>query len=300
MKQLLIAGFVRSGTTFLGNVINAQKGFEVNEGFIRTILKTARVMGIKSFETHLDEHQKNVFLASLKTEEQSLKKNLNLNRNFSNLNELYHQIMDGMCKKGNKVIGSKVTISADWLNNILNETDTYIIYIYRDCRDVLLSSKNMFPEYNLLRFLINWRDEIKEVLKIRHKRLLMVKFEDLIMDSDNTLEKMSQFLGVEVKRLNNLPKNELKRWMKFSSFNDINKLFDEKTCYRWKNKKESKEVKYCDILIPGLMGEIGYKPNDVKNYKLFYKIKAKKDYLKANIFFNRKLLDFGRKILLGI
>jgi hypothetical protein len=174
-------------------------------------------------------------------------------------------------------MGVKWTNIEDLIPNILNNTDINIIYIYRDIRDVLLSSKHRFANYKIMKYLINNKREVEKILDFDHERLLKIRFEDLILDSDITLKQLSNFLGIKItKDITFAQDRQGPKFVDNSSFQDLTKLFDKRACYRWKNHLNSKEVRYCEMLIPDFIRKTGY---DISgHYLLRQKIPIYKDF----------------------
>ncbi len=298
MKKILITGYMRCGTTLLANFFNSQNNFLIYRDFLRTIFLAPINLKIKSFLKDLDDRQKNILLSSLKDESWAIGSNSmdNLNKNFSNLKELHNIAIYALNKNHNcEIVGSKVTNMGLWVPKLLNETDIYILYIYRDIRDVLLSSKNRFSNYNLLRAMWSCKNDIESILKLKNKRLYILKFEDLILNTDIVLKKLSNFLNANINRNTNLAKDRKISWINNSSFHDIDNLFDKKACYRWRNYKESKEVQYCEILIPKFIKKIGYDINIENKYSSAKKYKTYKELYITK--YKGYIINFGKRLL---
>lgn len=280
MKKVLITGCMRSGTTFLTNFLNSQNHCLIYRDFLVSIFRTSQRLGIKSFLTVLDDEQKNILLSQLKAESYVMGSNRmdGLSKDFSNLKELYNNALQIMGEKNDcEVVGSKVTVVGNWLPKVINETDIYVIYIYRDVRDTLLSAKNMFADYNLSRLLIEWENDLEIALRIESERFLIVKFEDLILNTEPIIENLSDFLGVEILKDMKSGKDRETDWLDNSAFNDLNQMFDRKACFRWMDHKDSKEVKYCEILMSDLIKRLGYNVNK-SAYSTLNKSSAYKDF----------------------
>ncbi len=299
MKKVLITGYMRSGTTFLANFLNSQEKCLIYRDFLVTIFRTSKNLRINSFLTPLDEQQKNVLLFKLKAEARTMGSNVmdELGKEFTNLKELYDAALDAMGKKnGYEVIGSKVTVVDEWMPKIINETDVNVIYIFRDPRDVLLSVKNAFPNYYLPRYMLELENDINVALGIKSESFLRVKFEDLILNTEPTIGKLSDFLGVELTRNVSSGKDRGIDWLDNSAFHDLNKMFDKKACYRWKKKKDSKEVKYCEILRSDLLKELGYGSTG-NTYTISDKLTAYKEGSIASVIYNRNVKNLLKQIL---
>jgi len=298
MKKILITGYMRSGTTLLANFLNAQNNFLIYRDFLGSIRSALNILKIKSFLEDLDDRQKNILLSSLKAESWAIGSNSmdNLHKDFSNLKELHNIAIHALNKNHNcEFVGSKVTNMGLWVPKLLNETDIYILYIYRDIRDVLLSSKNIFFNYNLLRDMWSCKNDIESVLKLKNKRLYILKFEDLIIDTDIVLKKISNFLDTNINRNTNLAKDRKINWINNSSFHDIDNLFDKKACYRWRNYKDSKEVQYCEILIPEFIKKTGYDINIENKYSFIKKYKTYKELYIMK--YRQYIINFGKRLL---
>ncbi len=300
-KKILITGQRRSGTTFLANFLNAQKKFLVKRDFLGTIFGESKKLKIDSFKDELSNREKNVLLSNLRAEFMSAGENVDdipKKQDFSNLFILFEKTLDKLNKKNDKIVGVKRTGQGYWIDDLLESTDIHVIYMYRDIRDVLLSSKNRFSDYTTISYLISWNERMKQVIDIKHERLLKVKFEELILNPDNTIEKISDFIGEEITKDINFAKD--RTGLKFidnSSFHDINKLFDKRAVNRWKDYPDSKEVRYSEILIPEFLEKLGYAIKGEYNFNEI--INAYKEfYIKKSLMFTGKIIkNVSNKII---
>ncbi|MCK5564041.1 MAG: sulfotransferase domain-containing protein [Planctomycetes bacterium] len=281
MKKLLVTGYMRSGTTLLANFLNYQKECLVYRDFLRPIFITSRHLGITSFLSTLTDQQKNVLLSELKAESGILGSKMmdGLEKDFSNLKELYDRALYAV--KGNndiEIVGSKVTMVGDWLLKTVEETDVYVIYIYRDARDVLLSAKNRFAKYNLMKVMIDLQRDLEVALNIKSERLILIKYEDLVLDTDSVAKQLSDFLGVNIVKDISTAKDREMDWVDNSAFHDLDRVFDPKACYRWKKDQKSKEVKSCEILMAGFIDRLGYNCMGMEAFSVWDKLCAYRDY----------------------
>ncbi len=293
MKKLLITGYTRSGTTLLANFLNAQEGILIYRDFLRTIFTASSQMGISSFLNPLSQTQRNILLSQLKAESWAIRSDMmsNIGKDFSNLKQLYDRALNVMQEnKRYSVVGSKVTILGKRLTDIIRDTDVDIIYIYRDPRDILLSAKNRFANYDIVQSMLEFKADIESALEIKNKRLLVVKFEDLIIHPDKVIEQLSRFLGVAVKREVSLAKDREMDWTNNSSFHDIDQMFDKRACFRWMNDKNSSEVKYPEILMSDVIARLGYHLSGNK-YSFLAKSLAYKDLSV------RRLKNIGKSVI---
>ncbi|MHA1186609.1 MAG: sulfotransferase domain-containing protein [Candidatus Heimdallarchaeota archaeon] len=274
LQKVLITGSMRSGTTFLANFINANEDCVLLRDALLAIFRISPQLGIKTFNEPLAAHAKNIILTNLKAEMIVFgidKLNDLSNEQFNNLGELFDIATNLLASKTAKVIGVKVTEAEDWLETIINDTDIKVIYLVRDLRDVLLSSSNMLVNYNRTFVSKRWHNGVSNAFAIKDPKMFFFKFEDLIQNPDKEVKKLSEFLGVElnpkVKQLKDVSNT---KWVDNSSFHDIKKLFDPKAIFRWKNKLDSKEVKYGSVVYKKLMNKLGYEQNKVKAILAFH------------------------------
>jgi len=293
MKKLLITGYIRTGMTLLANFLNAQEKCLIYRDFLGNILLPAPALAIRSFLQRLTEGQKNILLSSLKAEFWSAGSNAAdcLDTNFLNLRELHENALRAMNDKNDyDIIGSKSTRMGNKLSSLIEELDVSVIYIYRDIRDVLLSAKNRVAGYDLIRFMMEYRRDLDNALKIRSKRLLVVRFEDLILDTSSVVKQLSDFLDISITKDITTAKDRKISWTNNSSFHDISRLFDSGACFRWKNHMNTKEVRYSEILASDLIQKLDYRM-DKKIYSISDRFPAYRDL------YIRKSKDFVKHLL---
>ncbi len=295
MKKILVTGYMRSGTTLLANFLNCQEECLVYRDFLRSIFITSRHLRITSFLSELTDRQKNVLLSELKAEAGLLGSKMmdDIGKDFSNLKELYDRAIYAI--KGNndiEIVGSKVTVVGDWLLKTIEETDINVIYIYRDIRDVLLSAKNRFAKYNLMKIMIDLQKDLECALNIKSEKLLLIKYEDLVLDTDSVTKQLSDFLGVNISKSISVAKDRETDWVDNSAFHDLDRVFDAKACYRWKKDQKSREVKYCEILMARFTERLGYNRMSTDAFSVLDKLCAYRDY------YVQKLINVAKWILL--
>jgi len=268
MKRILVTGFMRCGTTFVANLINSQKQCMIYQDFMHTLFRSSTALGIDSFLVALNDRQKNVLLSELKAESWAFGSNVmdSLTLDFSTLRQLYYNALELMQRASkSEVVGTKVTCTHHWHSRLINETDISIIYVYRDPRDVMLSSKNRFTWYNLSKFIVDYSRDLESAFRIDSRRFLRLRFEDLITDTDRQIASLSDFLGAQITTEIEALSDKGFEWSNNSSFHDITTLFDKGACYRWKTQIQSKEVRYCDIAMSSMISRLGYQPGQSYN-----------------------------------
>jgi len=306
ITKVLVTGRMRSGTTLIPNVLNANKECIFLRDSFLAIFRTGWRLGIKSFLEFLPIRSRNIILFTLKAEMVLMgidKLNHLQNTQFTTLKELFDVAMESLICNDTKVFGVKVTEEEHWITTLLKETDIKIIYMVRDLRDVLLSSANAFADYNRYYFAKRWFQAISEVLRINNPRIIIMRFEDLILEPRKELERLSDFLGVKLDAsISEIKDISGATWMNNSAFHDVKKLFDTISVNRWKRNLASKDVGYGSALMntsafKKIMERLGYEKNPIpflKGMKL--RIVS---YWEAKKIIIHNLLFFviGRKIL---
>jgi len=269
--RVLLTGPQRVGTTFFGNLLNSNENCVFLRDSFVPIFRISRRLGIKSFTEVLPIRSRNIILFTLKSELmiRGITNLSNLQSNqFITLEELFDLAMGTFVNDSTRVFGVKITEEEGWFETLLKETDMKMIYLIRDLRDVLFSSANAFANYDRNYYAKRWFQGITEALRINDPRMIIVKFEDLILNPEKELERLSGFLGIpliaDIKELRDVSGAD---WVDNSSFHDVKKLFDTTSVYRWKKNLNSKEVEYGSIVYKKLMKELGYEENKLPFFK---------------------------------
>lgn len=260
---------MRSGTTFLANFLNANEDCILLRDSMIAIFRLSPKLNIKTFIESIPIQAKNILLSNLKVEMSNLGfgslATISSNQ-FDNLKELFNLALNLLSDSKTKIVGVKVTEAEDWLETIIQETDIRVIYLYRDLRDILLSSRNRFADYNRTTFSRKWKKGISKAFAINSSKIFFLKFEDLILNPRQKLEELSSFLGIKIKYDITQITDRSTNWNDNSSFHDLDKLFDPKSVFRWK-KTISKETIYGSVVNRKLMKKLGYEKNNVAWYQ---------------------------------
>lgn len=298
MKKLLVTGYMRSGTTFLANLLNSQEGALVYRDFLVSLFRTSINIGIDHLTQPLSDEQRNILLSSLKAEGSAIHGQIfdDLPSNFENIRDVYYHALAAMDPGGeSEVVGTKVTMLGSWLPQITDLTDVKVVYIYRDMRDVLLSARNRFETYSLLKFMRGVEEEIEGALSINSENLCMIRFEDLIHEPSATCEVLSSFLDMEISPKVSMAKDRSSPWRDNSSFHDVKQMFDPAACERWKKSRDADEVVYPSILKASFLCKLGYEVDD--HHGPGVRLKTWSRYLPSRLIYNPDLQRAGKRLL---
>ena len=167
------------------------------------------------------------------------------------------------------------------------------ILIIRDPRSVLASFKKITynPGLIYLSAIFNCFDVMRSANKLKKnfgEKILVVKFEDLLVKKKVVLKKIYKFLNLSFKNIYLREKNWIdsygKKWNHNSAF-AINKKFNKvKALNRWKNNLDYKELKFCEYINSKMMKKYNYNPFfknfdfEENEFKIYLKNKKIKKY----------------------
>lgn len=272
MQPLIITGEMRSGTTFLANLLNSQDEALVFSDMLLSLFSEAQALGINKIDRVLSKTEVNVLMSNIIAEGRLH----NLDFSVINRDEInsWHDLFTKslLVIKGNNkatVIGIKKTREENYIEQLLN-ADIKIIYCIRDPRDVLISAKNRFGSYNINRTINNWKKSVQNAQQfIHHKNFYFLRFEDLILNKEVILGELQNFLKITINgNLSQLTFGNDKKYIDNSSFGDIKQLFDPSAVYRWKKNGISPEIELVDIVLKENLENLQYEPTHLSQIKI--------------------------------
>ncbi len=172
--------------------------------------------------------------------------------------------------------------------NKINQSfpESKFIWIVRDYRANILSRKqSIFLKsaniaYNAIRWLLYNREAYEFYVKNKHK-VLLIKYEDLVLNYEDVELKIIQFLNITPSKELNLNEgqqkvnlDEFKMADKFKNrflkkYSDLNKTLNSDRLSVWKEQLTEKEIEICDVLCSSVAKKIGY--DSISNLSLFKK-----------------------------
>jgi len=272
-KNIFLASYPKSGNTWLrsiiGNFYNFDKEFSLND------LKSIPLLSIKK---HFNEFENKVYV---------------------NNNELHFDWISQNIIKCQNILNNK----ANHLNifkthsarhkNFTNETvNAGFIYIVRDPRDIIVSLKNfsgkeidktideflfskslMITTNGAQELLSTWELNVQSWLNYNSVPRLIIKYEDLKLNSKEIILNIKKFLN-KIHRLNiNLRDQDIDKILENTNFNNLKKLedkngFDEATIHskffrsgtsnQWKDVLTNTQVKLIEKNLKSLMRYFNY------------------------------------------
>jgi hypothetical protein len=198
--------------------------------------------------------------------------------------KVYRQIITLLAKEFNyhgNYFGSKEVLCEEYIPYFIGK-DVKTILVYRDPRDVITSLNYGKGEdytgairptlYNLRK----WRKSIAFVLKYKsHPNFHSIKYEDLINSTCNTLEKTSNFLGIDInkKLFNNGIKDQYGNLWKSNSSHNVTSIINNDSIKKYLKVLPEEMIRYIEtICFPELLAlgyDLNYPRLDVSKIKSF-------------------------------
>jgi hypothetical protein len=277
---VLVTGEMRSGTTFVANYLNSQADCLVYADFLRSLFIEARHLPVEDVNAVLTERHKNILLSNLVAEGYRVGVSAfqDIQREeFATWFELYLLALKQLDQpQDHAVVGTKATREYDLLPALL-DLGIRVIFCLRDPRDILLSAKNRFSDYNLYESIRSWRQSYATACKLKnHPHMHVLQFERLIAEETRPAEidSLARFLGVTLEeKVTALHAFEGTHFQANTSFGDVAKPFDTNALYRWKNDLESPEVQFTSTFLEKEIAALQYQPfqSDRAEYRSLYR-----------------------------
>jgi len=263
-KKLLISGETRSGTTLLANFLNSQNNITIYRDYL-IIEQLKKIIEVKSICEPLSMAQKTKIIYQfcfIDNAKIGLIIDIKIEE-FATLNEFYKIALHKIASLNDAYVGHKATKTYKVVPELLNNNpDLKIIYIVRDPRDVMVSALKEFPHENIFDHVERWKigsKLLRNVLEDKNinDRVCLVRFEDLITDTPNALNTISQFLNIHNLMIPTELRDYNQIWLSNTSHNDVNEIFDQKAVNRWK-LNDSMVIDYTENLLQDSMKPFDY------------------------------------------
>lgn len=212
-----------------------------------------------------------------------------------NATEFMHFLIEDNIDKTTQYIGEKTPAHGYYYQPILNHfKNSKVIFTIRDPRATAYSElvkRNIahlnLDDFNVLSYIIRYNTIYRQIEKVRQKigreNVLLVRYEDLVLQPEPATKKICQFLniGFEETMLNVGVFN--------SSFGDkfqTDKQFNTENLDRWKGNLSNDIVFLIEKYCSSLMKQYGYESSNTKSnldFSLLQKLKMKIAYEANNI-----------------
>ena len=278
--KVFITGVFRSGTSLTVHTLNVNKDINITDEtvhfmrfcYMRYGKEELRLINAIQMAEDIDERLRKRKMKGLDVDK--FKEVINKNKDNLTYPLLYDEIMKIYLGKENW--GEKTNLKWRATKSVLDMfDDIYIIHVIRDPRDVLVSWKGytIAPGNDYLDGISNLYDSMKTALenqKAFPERYYVLKYEDLVSDSEKEVKKLCDFLGLtfDEKMLDtkNFRSKKGGIWdpNKHTKFSDKLEKISAKPVGRWKEKLSKEDLLLTEFVIMDLMKEFGYEPSNTK------------------------------------
>jgi len=206
--SIFIVGVPRSGTKLLRELLNNHSKifFPKHEAYF--IPHLARRYGKKKLNAHevsnaVDEIKNSLFFFYYGKEKIDFEKFKSYNCTIHELLSMIWQEL-AIIKNGTKadILGDKTPRNINHIPFLMEYfNESRFIHIVRDPRDNVLSAQKAWNK-NIFRAAHKWQKSINIIDKIEEGRgrLMEIRYEDLLLDTDTTLEKVCQFVDINYEK----------------------------------------------------------------------------------------------------
>lgn len=278
----IIIGRGRSGTTVLSKILNSHSSISIPGEFFFIINLFS-----KYYKKLINRQTINKYVDDVFSEQRLRNKDFNkaeleeylLKKSPISFKDLclytYENLTLQQGKENIKLFGDKNPHFALFIPKILKIFDNIkFVYIVRDYRDNVLSYRNVnFDMSNLYSLAYRWSFFNRKILKYQKlypDKFLLLKYENLLVDSENEIERACNFLNIdfEVEMLD-FHKNKsenLSSWHK-----NLNSRLNIDNTNKWENSLNSNQLSKIDFICNDIASLLAYKEKIKFNLKLYIK-----------------------------
>jgi len=250
MKRLIIVGLPRSGTTLVATLLGAQPRIHFLTDYFPAF--TEALMRLeRPWNGPLSLSERRIALALVRDQFLRVRHPVLVKLDaFATLDELHRRVMEELGATTDRWVGHKLLLSPELLRATLERTEIHCLILFRDPRDAALSYFHRTGG-GLEAYARNWAATVRLWHELQAcPRLLGLRFEDLIVQPERTIERLGDWLGqaldprVSALRFQRSRAHGATDWAENSAFQDVQERFDRQPIGRWQVQSESPIVRY--------------------------------------------------------
>jgi len=252
--HFFILGSGRNGSTLLATILNAHKNIVIPpEQFLLPYIIIRRYLLFPFNTKAWLKNVKKLYLKKEKTTNWQLDISKIKLKNGS-ISEIFNQFFlkyKVKHKKEAKYWGDKSPLNTNFIKYIYPEfIAAKYIFLIRDPRDVMLSYKKMIKNksknYYQWYALMKWEDSIRSYDYLKNNtEVHLIRYEDLINDTNNEIKKIQDFLSLDVVDNLSLLKEDISSMgvKNMSHHQNLNKPISNTSIGKWKNELSKDDLR---------------------------------------------------------
>lgn len=262
--RLVIVGLPRSGTTLMATLLGAQQHIHFLTDYFPAFTDAVHRLG-KGWNGQLSPSERRIALALVRDQFLRVRHPVLVKvDSFSTLDELHGLVLAELASPNDVWVGHKLLMSPALLRATLSQTHLRCLLMLRDPRDAALSYFHRTGG-GVERYLRNWCETVRLWRELDgHPNLMALRFEDLIGAPQPTLERLGQWLGMQLDT--EVPELQFQRsrahgtvqWKENSAFQDVTARFDRQPIGRWRAQAHSPIVRYAGWVAARDVSALGY------------------------------------------
>lgn len=259
-KQVVLAGVPRCGTTLLATFLNAQQHCTFLGAYVDAFQQVADALAVR-WDEPLAPGQRRTALLMIRDGFLRLHRPVLLQiGDFATLRELHERVLRDVASPNDRVIGYKNMLTADQVRRLLRETHVWCILVYRDPRDAAVSYWRRTGR-GIEKYLDAWRAMVRLTQRVRHPRLVALKYEDMVHRPEETLGALGERLSLEL-RFDSAARFHTGAvevpWSGNSGRAELRERFDAGSIGYWRACSTSPVVRYAQWFCRREMDALGY------------------------------------------
>jgi hypothetical protein len=261
-RAMYVVGFPRSGTTLLAAMLDRHS----------KICVPPESRFYEEIDWNTSEKNRFIQLSnSIRLKDFSLDENeLSTISKIPNKYQAFRAILEVAKEKlAKEFICEKSPIHMNYISELIkNDKDAKIVVIVRDPRDVILSLKKVdWAHSSVFRHSCEWKYRINKMRQIKSQNILVIKYEELINNTEVSLKKVMHFLDIEFEKeqlVSKVKSNTFKDW-ESSWKGNVNKEVIKNNSGKWKAELTKNEVNVIESILQNEMLTYNYETHTSAN-----------------------------------
>lgn len=267
-EPIFIVGMPRSGTTLMQSLLNHNSELAIApETHFFVYLNS-----IKASDLKFDEYIRSTYVKSLNLNIEEFVNSVQKEINEKNFKSIFDALLRTyLAKQGKTIVGEKTPAHYEHLDTIFSwYPRARVIWLIRDPRAVASSYKFVpWGNKGVISPALRWRGSQRELLRWQgDERIHTVRYEDLVLHTDEELKKVYTFLGIRKSEEIDYEKNRNVKWFNVNAstiwerghIERASSPISENSVEKWVNELSPSEIAVVETITRKLLLQNGYEP----------------------------------------